>query len=80
MGEKLFGFRLVDASALLLFIGSAIMMIFGLYVLYLIVEYYNATGSVPAAHLVIFLVCIIFSTYILYKTITYRKKAVRMNK
>jgi len=77
---KLFGFKLVNASALLLFIGSAIMLIFGLYVFYLILEYYNAYGTVPPLHLIIFLICMIFSIYIFYKTLVFRKKATRMNK
>ena len=74
MGEKLFGFRLVDASALLLFISAVGMLVLGVLELYIIVEYYNATGEIPPAHFIVFIVTMSFSLYILYKTLTFKKQ------
>lgn len=72
--ERLFGFRLVDASALLLFIFSVSLLIFSMFEMYFIMNYYNDTDRIPVAYVVVMIVTLSISIYILYKTLTFRKK------
>jgi len=74
--EKLFGFNLHDASALLLFIMSISLLIVCIGYTYFAIEYYNNTGSVPVAYVIIIFGLFIFATYVLYKTIKHRKKQI----
>lgn len=72
--EKLFGFNLVDASALLLFISAVFMLLFGLYELYLVLVYYNETGEILVVSTIILIVCFAYALYVIYKTVQHRKK------
>ena len=72
--EKLFGFNMVDASALLLFVFALLMLFFGLFELYTIFTYYNATEEIPVVYTVIFILLMTFAIYIMYKTILHRKR------
>jgi len=74
MPEKLFGFKLTDTSALLLFITFTMVLLLGLYELYMAINIYNNTGVFPPLYFLLAMILISISFYILYKTLQHRKR------
>ena len=73
MPEKLFGFKLTDTSALLLFIFSVGLLLIGVFYMYTAIAFYNETGTIPPMYFIISMTVLSLAVYILYKTLQQRK-------
>ena len=74
MGKKvrLFGFILVDASAVLLFVMALGLIFVGLYEMYLVYVYYNAYALIPPLETILMLLTMTLGLYILIQTLRHR--------
>jgi len=75
--DRLFGFRLVDASALIMFVFALGMLMIGFYYMYAVYVYYNATGLIAPIQTIIMLFTLMLGMYIMFATLRYRRKTIR---
>jgi ABC-type maltose transport system permease subunit len=72
MTVKLFGFKLTDTSALLLFIFALGLIFAGFLGFYSVFQLYNSTDQIAPLYLLYAMGMTAFGSYILYKTIKHR--------
>lgn len=75
--DRLFGFRLVDASALLMFVFALGLLLIGFYYMYATYVYINAYGQIPVIEVIVMLLTLMVGFYIVYATLRYRSKTIR---
>lgn len=73
-GIKLFGFKLTETSALLLFIFSFSLILIGAFGLYTVIEEYNDIDYLSPIATIIYVTLLTLGLYILVKTVRFRNK------
>ena len=69
----MFGFKLTQTSALLLFMFSALLIVLGVSGILIEIEYFYDDGYMSASLVGMYLLMITIGTYVLIKTLLFRK-------
>lgn len=74
---RLFGFKLENASAVLLFVFAVGLLLIGFYEIYIIWSYMNETGQIPIVHLIFMILVFTLGIYILFQTLRHRAGTIK---